>query len=101
GTSGLLRGGRVERGADGSVVVSVQPAVLERLSARHRQALQASLAGVLDDGAVALRLLSEGESPDSERISQDRVREGRLRELIREEPALEHAVKELDLELMD
>jgi len=29
------------------------------------------------------------------------VREGRLRELIREEPALEHAVRELDLELLD
>jgi hypothetical protein len=36
-----------------------------------------------------------------ERITQDVVREGRLRELIDQEPALERAVQELDLELLD
>ena len=35
------------------------------------------------------------------RISQETVREGRLRELVGKEPLLERAVEELDLELLD
>ncbi len=43
-----------------------------------------------------------GESPDApERVSQDRVRQGRLRELIEKEPLLGRAVEELDLELLE
>ncbi|MDT8340144.1 MAG: DNA polymerase III subunit gamma/tau [Longimicrobiales bacterium] len=48
----------------------------------------------------ALGESGEGQAPAG-RISQEEVREGRLRDLIRQEPALEHAVEELDLELMD
>lgn len=36
-----------------------------------------------------------------DRISQDTVREGRLRELIEQEPALGEAVEALDLELLE
>jgi DNA polymerase-3 subunit gamma/tau len=101
GSTGFLRGGVVERQGSGPVVVTVQAPVLERLSARHRNALQRALEGRLGEESVTLELRSEADASDPGRISQDQVREGRLRELIREEPALEHAVRELDLELLD
>jgi hypothetical protein len=101
GSTGFLRGGIVERQGSGPVVVTVQAPVLERLSARHRNALQQALEARLGEESVTLELRSEAEASDPGRISQDEVREGRLRELIREEPALEHAVRELDLELLD
>ncbi|HSG49901.1 MAG TPA: DNA polymerase III subunit gamma/tau, partial [Longimicrobiales bacterium] len=101
GTGGFLRGGSAERRPDGGVTVTVQEAVLERLTPAHQGALQGAL-GVLLGTDVALEIRAAGAAPtEGTRISQDVVREGRLRELIREEPALEHAVRELDLELLD
>jgi hypothetical protein len=44
---------------------------------------------------------TEGGPDRAERITQSAVRDGRLRELVREEPTLKEAVQELDLELLD
>jgi DNA polymerase-3 subunit gamma/tau len=49
-------------------------------------------------------LVLESDGPDdrpSERITEGTVRNGRLRELVEEEPTLGEAVEELDLELLD
>ena len=46
-------------------------------------------------------LLKPLPSPEGGRITQDVVRQGRLRELIAREPVLQRAVEELDLELLD
>lgn len=100
GMSPFLRGAHPER-TGYTVRVEVQDAVLERLTDAHRRALEASLSEVLGE-AVHLEVAStEPGTGTGERISQEKVKEGRLRELIREEPALEHAVRELDLELLD
>ena len=100
GMSPFLRGAHPVRQGD-TVRVAVQDAVLERLADDHRQALEASLATILGE-SVRLHVTADGEGKGTgERISQEKVKEGRLRELIREEPALEHAVRELDLELLD
>jgi hypothetical protein len=57
---------------------------------------------------AALRLVPAPRSPAPEaregrpsRIGQDEVREGRLRDLVQQEPLLGPAVEELDLELLD
>jgi DNA polymerase-3 subunit gamma/tau len=98
GTTDLLRGADAERTGSGAVRVRVAGLVFERLGEEHRGILSGSLSRVLER-EVGLQLEPGEESGG--RISQERVREGRLRELIRQEPALEHAVQELDLELMD
>ncbi len=49
----------------------------------------------------ALRAVSESPGPSAPRITQDEVRQGRLRELIAKEPALGRAVEALDLELLE
>ena len=98
GTADLVRGGEVEAVASGGTRVTVPELVLERLGDGHRALLRGALARVLGrDGDLHI---GAGEAPGG-RVSQERVREGRLRELIRQEPALEHAVEELDLELLD
>jgi len=100
GSVAFLRGGEAAREGD-RVVVTVQDTVLERLLPEHLTALQSSLAGVLGGSCtLEVRGTTPGASAEA-RISQETVRQGRLRELIREEPALEHAVRELDLELLD
>jgi len=48
-----------------------------------------------------LSLSVEALEAEQARVTQDTVKEGRLREYIAEEPLLEHAVLELDLELLD
>jgi DNA polymerase-3 subunit gamma/tau len=98
--AGLLRGGTARREGN-TVRVTVEAAALEHLKPIHEKALCTALAEVLNEG-VELEV-SAAPTPDagSGRISQHQVRGGRLKELIREEPALEHAVRELDLELLD
>jgi hypothetical protein len=98
GTTDLLRGAEAEQTASGVVRVRVAGLVLERLEEEHRDVLSRAVSRVLDR---ELLLKVEAEEETGGRISQERVREGRLRELIRQEPALEHAVQELDLELLD
>ena len=48
-------------------------------------------------------MLEAAEAPaeGAARVTLESVREGRLRELLAKEPALERAVTELDLELLD
>ena len=48
-------------------------------------------------------VVKEGVGPEStgERVTEETVREGRLKELVDKEPTLEEAVQELDLELLD
>jgi hypothetical protein len=50
---------------------------------------------------VMLEEASDARATTASRISQDEVRQGRLRELVAREPLLERAVKELDLELLE
>ena len=97
GTVDLIRSGEAESG-DGQIRIRLPELVMERLNDGHRSVLTRALSQVLDREVDLW--LGAGEAP-SGRVSQERVREGRLRELIRQEPALEHAVQELDLELLD
>ena len=102
GAVGFLMGCEPGPGSgDGHLVLPVPAPVADRLEARHRTALARSLAAVLGRASVELEVVVSGTTSGIDRISQEGVREGRLRELIREEPALGHAVQELDLELLD
>jgi len=97
GTVDLLRGGEAVS-AEGQIRVQVPELVMERLNDGHRELLTSALSRVLER---EVDLHVEAEQPPAGRVSQERVREGRLQALIRQEPALEHAVQELDLELLD
>jgi hypothetical protein len=78
---------------------------LDRLrdEATARVALSEALSKVLAR-PVSLEVMASGEGHGGvvkKRITQETVREERLKELIRQEPLLERAVEELDLELLD
>ena len=104
GMSAFLRAATVERSGT-TVRVALPPAAAERIRSRpdERRTLEESLAAAL--GAdVTLEWVTEeaeGVSRGGDRITRDAVRESRLQELLRQEPALAHAVEELDLELLD
>ena len=106
GTAPLLHAATVTAASPGEVEVSLPPGpALERLQdARARAAMTASLARHL--GHEVRLVLSPGQGARQAgapggRITQETVREDRLRELIRREPLLGRAVEELDLELLD
>jgi hypothetical protein len=66
-----------------------------------RRSLQNRLAGVWGrEPEVSVEAEGAGGDPNS-RITQDTLRQGRLEELMEKEPALEEAVRELDLELLE
>jgi hypothetical protein len=64
---------------------------------RLRDAVGAHLA---EPPEIRVEAADSGPDP-GRRITEDTVRNGRLRELVDEEPALGEAVQELDLELLD
>jgi hypothetical protein len=51
--------------------------------------------------AIILQPPDQEETGTIERISQESVRNGRLKDLVKKEPILGRAVEELDLELLD
>ncbi len=102
----FLRTAAVAAGPEGEVRVGVPPGpALERLEeVGVRGAITRSLSRHLGR-SVTLVVEETGSaargSGGAARITQDTVREGRLRELVQREPTLERAVEELDLELLD
>ncbi len=99
GLGTFLRAAEVE-GEDGErIEVTLDAAAAERFEAADVGGeLAAALGRALGrDVTLAVRV----REPDGARVTQETVKEGRLREYIAEEPLLEHAVLELDLELLD
>ncbi len=107
GMAGFLRNADpVLRGSD--VVVHLPGPAAERLAADagEKRGLERALEHALGRPAV---LVVEVAGPGADRspgetagrVTQDTVRETRLKELVNQEPALGRAVEELDLELLD
>jgi hypothetical protein len=97
----MASGTRVE---SGTLVVEVPPGPgLERLQDRGTATrLETALARNLE-AAVALRFeeARERKEDPAVRITTGEVQQGRLRDLLEQEPGLRAAVEELDLEIMD
>ncbi|MEE8241849.1 MAG: hypothetical protein V3R16_11325, partial [Nitrospirales bacterium] len=94
--------------ADGVVVIELPAGPgLERLEdPSARRTLQNALGGLMnDEPEIVLRASGDGTTdgapPRRERISPEAVRKDRMKGLIKREPRLQHAVDELDLELLD
>jgi hypothetical protein len=101
----FLKAATVAHSEDEGVVVVELPAGpgLERLEdPAARSALQEAL-GVLMREEPEIVVRASGGDPASrkERISPEAVRSDRMKDLIKQEPRLQHAVDELDLELLD
>jgi len=99
GLATFLRVGELSQPDADHVHLRIDAAAAERLAAAGAGRDLAAALG----RAMGRSLKLSVDSPDGgpERITQETVKEGRLREYIAEEPLLEHAVLELDLELLD
>ncbi len=90
--------------ADGPVVIElpVGPG-LERLEDPSvLRTLQKALGGLMNSAPeIVLRASGDGVRERPERINPEAVRKDRMKGLIKREPRLQHAVDELDLELLD
>jgi DNA polymerase-3 subunit gamma/tau len=98
----FLRGADAQVAEDGALELGVAGPALERLKGSTSRTLEDALSRATSR-AVTIRVRAtdgRGPSPES-RISRDEVRQGRLRDLVDKEPALRHAVEELDLELLE
>ena len=86
-----------------AIHLSVPPGpALERLEdPAVLKALKRSLAGLGHESVEIVFLKDEARSQAPGRITQERVRKGRLQDLVEKEPNFEEAVKELDLEFLD
>jgi len=99
GLGTFLRAAEVEEDDESRIHVRLDAAAADRFEvASVGSELAAALGRALERSVT---LVVDPVSPDGGRITQDTVKEGRLREYIAEEPLLEHAVLELDLELLD
>jgi len=75
---------------------------LERLQAPATlRALRAELARHAGQDIEISVAAASGETGAGGRITEDSVRDGRLRRLVEQEPGLREAVEELDLELLE
>ena len=104
GMGPFLRAAVVGLGEDGALVVELPDGPgLERL--REQTALrtiQNTLEALMGERPeIVVRATSEPSSEKLKRIMPETIRSDRLRELIQREPLLQHAVEELDLELLD
>ena len=100
----FLRAAVVEVDDDGALVVGLPAGPgLERLREQTAlKTLQTALETLMGDRPeIVVRATSEGSQEKPERITPETVRGDRLKELIQREPLLQHAVEELDLELLD
>ena len=109
----FLRAANVSHSEAEGVVVIELPAGpgLERLEdPAARRTLQKALGGLMNTEPEIVVRASGHDAPDGapdgdplrrERISPESVRKDRMKGLIKREPSLQHAVDELDLELLD
>lgn len=99
GLGTFLRAAEVEEDEENRVRVRMDAGAADRFDvASTGSDLAAALGRAL---RRSVTLVVDPVDPGGGRITQDTVKEGRLREYIAEEPLLEHAVLELDLELLD
>jgi hypothetical protein len=103
GLANFLRSAEVREGEDGTLTLAplAGPAV-ERLADREvMNEIRTGLTPYLGRPPVVV-LQRPDEGPDKPaRVSPEEVREDTLKALFRQEPRLERAVEELDLELME
>ena len=101
----FLRAATVAHTETEGVVVIELPAGpgLERLEGPSaRRTLQKALGGLMKvEPEIVVRASGDGAPRPRERISPEAVRNDRMKGLIKLEPRLQHAVDELDLELLD
>lgn len=101
----FLRAATVSDSESEGVVVIELPAGpgLERLEdPSARRALQKALGGLMHaEPEIVFQASGDGAPARSERISPETVQKDRMKGLIKQEPRLQHAVDELDLELLD
>lgn len=103
GLSAFLRSATVSEGQGGAVEIAPLPGpALERLTdARVVEEIRTGLEPFLGR-RPEVRVMGTSEvPPPSDRVTRTQVREDTLKALYREEPRLERAVEELDLELLD
>ena len=102
GMGPLLRAASVRQGSDNAVHVRVPPGpALDRLrEAATLRRLSDALATHLGR-PVPIVVDREENTVEPARVTQETVRQDRLRELLQREPVLQRAVEELDLELLD
>jgi DNA polymerase-3 subunit gamma/tau len=101
--SGFLRSAHVVEGSDGSVVVRPLPGpAMERLSTPGvMKQIADGLAPHLGRRPELRLEAPEATGAGAARVTQEEVHADTLKALYRQEPRLERAVEELDLELMD
>lgn len=99
----FLRASTADFSEDGRIKLSVLPGPgLERLQDPIVLRTLAEAVGRHAGSVPELTVSAEGlEEGPTNRITEETVRNGRLRELVEKEPALGEAVKELDLDLLD
>ena len=99
----FLRTASVRDGHDGEIHVRLPTGPgLDRLrEPAHWEKLIAGLGRQIGGTANVVLEVAEPPTEGGARVTVESVREGRLRELFDKEPALERAVTELDLELLD
>ncbi|MAW74196.1 MAG: hypothetical protein CME11_08080 [Gemmatimonadetes bacterium] len=101
----FLRAATVSDSESEGVVVIELPAGpgLERLEdPSARRGLQKALGGLMHaEPEIVFQASGDGAPARSERISPETVQKDRMKGLIKREPRLQHAVEELDLELLD
>ena len=93
-----------ESKAEGVVVIELPAGPgLERLEdPSARRALQEALGALMNaEPEIVFRASGDGTPQRRERISPEAVQKDRMKGLIKREPRLQHAVDELDLELLD
>jgi len=99
GLSVSLRAASVEEVGSGKLRLSLPPGpALERL--QSEAALRRSVADAVMK-ALGRSVELEITEHEAREVGLEAVREGRLRDLVAQEPGLERAVEELDLELLD
>ena len=101
----FLRAATVSQTETEGVVVIELPAGpgLERLEdPSARRTLQRALGGLMSaEPEIVVRAAGDGAPRPRERISPEAVRNDRMKGLMKRDPRLQHAVDELDLELLD
>jgi DNA polymerase III subunit gamma/tau len=103
GLSAFLRSASLKEGPGGVVEVSLLPGpAAERLEQTSVQDVVCrGLAPYLGRTATLAVVVSTAPATGDARVTKDEVREDTLKALYRQEPRLERAVQELDLELME
>jgi hypothetical protein len=103
GLAPFLRVARVAEERDDQVTLELPPGPgLERLAADSADRI--ALERILGDRLgrpVHLHVRASGSASPEQRLTLERVKNDQLERMTREQPVLDRAVKELDLELLD